>query len=436
MNKTISNVIDTDYHGYAMYVLEHRAIPSAIDGLKPTHRKLLYSMLNDYKGKKTKCNDLGSISKHNYHHGEASAMGAVVTLTADYNNNVPLFTGHGNFGSRLIQEAAAPRYIFASLNNNFYDYFSDFEVCSPHKDKDNPEPQTYLPVIPWVLVNGIEGIAVGFACKFMPHSPKDLAKACIQYLNGKKIPNLIPSFPQFTGEVVEDTESGTIGKYLLRGTVNRTKRNTWEISEVPYGFDRETYFNHLSKMEDQGKLVDFEDNCDKSGFRFTVKLDGEQDKKCQSDPLSYFKLEKSVTENYTTLDEFGKLKIFDNKQEIVKYFCDYRLTKFAEKLKYDENKLNEEISWLSIKMQFIMDVSSNKIELKTQKKSQWLEDIPKFYNCSKESANNLLNISVVDMTEDYISNLKNKIKDKKSQLEELLKLNAKEVFLSKLKVII
>lgn len=431
--RDIGNIIDNEYLEYSMYTLENRAIPSAIDGAKPVHRKILYAMLNIHRGKKTKNSDLGSISSLNYHHGEISAIKAVETLTAPYSNNVPLFQGHGNFGSRLIQEAASPRYIFSSLNEKFYDYFGDFEVCPPHKDTDNPEPQTYLPYIPWVLVNGIEGIAVGFATKFLPHDPKHLAKACISYLGGKPIPELIPTFPHFSGTVVADTTDGAVGKYIVSGTINRVKRNTWQITEVPYGHDRESIFNILTKMEEDNKLSDFEDECDKSGFKFTIKLNGEQDDTCASNPLKYFKLEKSVTENYTTLDENGKLKLFDNKSEIIKYFCDYRLTKVAEKLEYDKKKLSDEIDWLNVKYSFIQDVANNKIILKEKKKDEWLTILPTKYKCTRDDGVNLLGISVIDMTEDYLVNLKDKISNKNLQLVEMQKLVPKEVFLSKLK---
>lgn len=436
IDRSIGDVIDKEYLDYSMYTLENRAIPSIIDGLKMVHRKLLYAMINEYKGKKTKNADLSGISKFGYHHGEMSAAKAIETLTAEYNNNVPVFQGHGNFGSRMIQEAAAPRYIFSSLNEKFHDYFGDFEVCPPHKDSDNPEPQTYLPYIPWVLVNGIEGIAVGFATKFLPHDPKDLAKACSAYLNGKKIPELIPKFPDFTGTVTQDTENGIIGKYIVRGMVERAKRNTWHISEVPYGHDRESIFNMLTKMEDENKLSDFEDECDKSGFKFTVKLNGEQDEKCQKNPLAYFKLEKSVTENYTTLDENGKLKLFKNKTEIIKYFCDYRLTKVAEKLEFDKAKLDGEIAWLKSKYNFINDVANNRVILKDKKKDEWLTILPGKYKCSEDDSRNLLNIAVIDMTQDYLANLQSKIKDKQNQLIEVSKLVPKEVFLSKLKTLI
>ena len=107
--RTLTQIIDTEFREFSMYTIENRAIPSVIDGLKPTQRKLLYAMITEYKGHKTKVAELGGgLAKMNYHHGEGSAQGAAIGLGSDWNNNAPVFTGHGNFGSRLVPEAAAP----------------------------------------------------------------------------------------------------------------------------------------------------------------------------------------------------------------------------------------------------------------------------------------------------------------------------------------
>lgn len=431
--QTVKSLIDSDYMSYAMYVLENRAIPSCIDGFKPVSRKVLFSMLEDHKGKKTKVSDLGGISKHNYHHGEGSAMGAAITLGAEWQNNVPVFTQYGNFGTRLVPEAAAPRYIFAGLNPEFKKYFMDFGVCDAHSDKDNPEPQTYLPIIPWVLVNGIEGIAVGFACKYAPHNPKNLAKACIAYLSNKKIDNnlLVPSWPGFKGQVVPD-ESGDTSKTKLIGTVERVKRNTWVISEVPFGVDRETYYNHLAKMEEDSKIEDFEDACDDSGFNFKVNLNGQQDATCQKDPVSYFKLSKIYSENYTALDEKGKLKLFTDKSEIVSYFCDYRLKKTEDKLARDivvEQTKNE---WLRAKKDFISvfmkknltsvsKVDMESIALKITPKEDWVSK--------------LIRIPAFEFTTNSVNELDAEITTSDDELVRLKSLDARTVFIERLKVI-
>lgn len=434
VNKTVTEIIDNEYKAYAMYVLENRAIPSYIDGFKPSHRKILYSMLNYYKGKKVKVAELGtSISQFNYHHGETSAMGAAITLTANWNNNMPIFRGHGNFGTRLIQEAAAPRYIFADLNPDFYKYFNDFDVCNKHIDLENPEPQQYLPTIPWILVNGIEGIAVGFACKFLSHSTKDIAKACTLAVKNKlKDSYVLPvTLPGFKGEIIQEDHN----KIITRGIVERTKRNTWTITEVPWGYDREKFFNQLDKMLEQNKIVDFEDMCDESGFKFVVKMDTVTDAKCEKDPIEFFKLEKAFTENYTALDENGRIILFNNKLEIIRRFVDFRIAKVGERIAYDINKLSNDINWLTTKLSFVKDVVNKKINLLKFTRAELHETCMQKYNIEKDISTKLLSIPVFDMTTDMIAELEAKIEKLNNDKTTLIESDPTEIYLSMLKTI-
>ena len=432
-NKTVAQTIDSDYRHYAMYVLENRAIPCYIDGFKPVHRKLFYAMLNEHRGKKTKVSDLGGISKFNYHHGESSAMGAAVTLTAEWNNNVPLFQGHGNFGSRLIQEAAAPRYIFASANPEINKYFSDFEVCDKNSDEDSPEPQTYLPNIPWVLVNGVEGIAVGFACRYLPHSPVDIAKACQLAVKGKlKDDYVIPvTFPGFRGEVIQETPT----KVVTRGIVTRVKRNTWQITEAPWGYDRDQMFNQLDKMMADNKIVDFDDDCNDTGFNFLVKLDSACDAKCQKDPIAYFKLEKAFTENYTALDETGKLRLFQSKPEIIRAFVEYRVKKIGDKIQYDIKDVSSKLTWAMLKLNLISDVLERKIDLLTMKRVDLIAYTVDEYAASEENAAKLAQIPIVDMTTDKLADLRLEIAKLGAALEDLRKLVPTDVYAARLSAI-
>lgn len=434
--KSITEVIDGEYKDYAMYVLENRAIPSYVDGLKPTSRKVLYSMLKHFKGKKTKVAELGSsiTSVANYHHGEASAMGAVVTLTAAWNNNVPLFRSYGNFGSRLINEAAAPRYIFCDLNPDFYKYFTDFSVCEKNSDADNPEPQQYLPIIPWVLVNGIEGIAVGFACKYMPHDPKDIAIACLSAVKGSlnKDAHIPVTLPGFKGTILQD---GT-DRIITRGAVEKTAKNKWNITEVPWGNDREKFFNMLDKMMENGKILEFEDNCDNTGFNFTIKLDQSQNKECESDPIAYFKLEKPFTENYTALDEKGKLVLFENKNQIIERFVKFRIQKVDERLKKDIEHISSDILFLEAKSKFITDVINGNINFLKTKKADLISQCIDSYVIEKESAEKIVATPIYSMTIDSVKELQSKINSLIKERKTLEKSDATNIYINMLNEII
>lgn len=431
--KSVTETINTDYKEYAQYVLSNRAIPCYIDGFKPCARKLLYAMLNQHKGKKTKISDLGGISNVGYNHGETSAMGAAINMAADWSNNVPVFQQHGSFGSRLIPEAAAPRYIYASLNETFYKYFTDFDVLDPRPDIDDPEPRTYLPNIPWVLVNGIKGIAIGFACEYLPHDPVDIAKACKLALSNRLKDDTIltPSFPGFFGTV----EAETHNKFITTGKIERSKRNTWEISELPWGVNREKFFNQLVKMELEGLIQDFDDNCSDT-FNFTIKVNTKQDAEIQKDPIKYFKLQKSYTENYTALDENGSLVLFETKIEIIKKFVAFRLKKIQDQLDYEISKCEKELYWLNAKLSFVKDVLDEKISFKTTTRKQLTDHCIKVYNIDSTTATRLVNISIVDITKDMVSQLEDKIDSVTKTKTEFEQSDSKQLLVERLDDII
>jgi DNA topoisomerase-2 len=433
--KTITEAIDTDYKEYAMYTISNRAIPCYIDGFKPSSRKILYGMLKEGKNRKVKVADAGSISKYNYHHAEQAAMGAVVTLSADWNNNAPIFKQHGAFGTRLIPEAAAPRYIHISLSDNFDKYFQDFDVLEYDKDPDNgPEPKTYLPNIPWVLVNGIKGIAVGFACTFLPHNPKDIAEIGIKYLNGKNIDNEIlkPTFPDFYGDIIVEDHN----KFKTVGKIEKKSKNQWEITEVPVGYTREKYFDILTKLMNDGKIQDFDDNSSK-GFNFVIKVDPKQDKEIAKDPIKYFKLEQTLTENYTALDENSHLVLFEKKTDIIKKFFDYRVAKIKEQIDYDLDKINKQMIFNEMKIIFIEQVLKNEIDLRKLNKKELISHLEKEFEIvnDSETVNKLIGIPVYSMTVDAVKELEAIVKKQEKEIIALQKLKPKTVMLDRLKKI-
>lgn len=422
IKSTISAEIDSGFLDYSMYTLQNRAIPSAIDGFKPSARKLVYSMLTDYPTRKVKVAELaGSISKYGFHHGEASAEGAIVTLTADWNNNCPVFTGHGNFGSRLIQEAAAARYIFASLSPEFKRYFIDTDIAPASPNDENPEPAHYLPTIPWVLVNGISGIAVGFACNILPRPVKSLAVAVKSYLKNPgqfmlRNELIQPSFPAFKGTVTGDPENPLAWK--THGLIEYVGKYTYQITELPIGYDREAYVTLLNDMVDTDKIKDYEDNCSEAGFGFTVKVTAAAKEKIDQDPLKYFKLTKSHTENLTTLGVDGKLKIFKSVNDLIKYFCDYRLQKFDEKIQFELANVTQDITVLRDRVKWINLVASGKVGFKQLDRAGLLALIANKVTAA-EHGKKFINIPLYECTQESITLLEEKIAAALIKLDQL-----------------
>lgn len=433
--KTITEVIDGGYLDYAMYVLQSRAIPSAIDGQKTVNRKLIYAMLTEHGGKRTKLVDLGSISKFNYHHGESSATEAASHMAASWCNNAPLFGQHGNFGSRLVQEPSSPRYIHASLSENFKKFFIDTEVAPKNFDVENPEPAYYLPIIPWVLVNGVSGIAVGFKCDIMPRAIKDVVAATKSYLKNpqkflKENVVITPTFPNFRGTVERRGDN----QWKTRGIIDYKGKNTYVISELPWGYDRASYVTLLNEMCDKDLIKDYTDDCSKSGFGFTVKVSVVDKVKIDADPYKYFSLDKIHTEILTTMGIDGKLKIFQSVAELVAYFCDFRTTKFADKIEYDKNVLRHDVLVANDKRKFLLSVINNVIDFKRTNK----EDLLKFIVDTVTDADHgkrFINIPLYACTVDALTELNSDIIDMGKKLDVLSENTPEKVFLDKLNIV-
>jgi len=360
----VTELIDGQYKDYSKYVLYSRAIPHMIDGLKPSQRKILYTALKTANTSRIKTASLSgnTISQANYHHGDASLNDAITKMVQLHSNNIPLLEGEGSFGSRLVPDAAAPRYTYVKMSQNFEKYFADTMVADKSIDPEDPEPAFYLPIIPWVLVNGVKGIAVGFATDIQPRNPKEIAKLCQAYLKGKNIDKetLLPYYPEFEGKIYEELDS-----VYCEGNFTLTGQTKLEITEVPVGFTRESYVQVLDKLEETGKIVSYTDKCDKTGFKFDVTL--KRGKKMKDHQIvRLFKLKKKINENITVIDHEGKLKVYDSPIDIIKEFCDYRRGKYEERYEY---LIEEGISALDIikaKVKFIELIIQGTLDFKNK----------------------------------------------------------------------
>lgn len=428
----VTELIDNQYKDYSKYVLYSRAIPNMIDGLKPSQRKILYTALKTAKNARIKTASLSGnvISQANYHHGDASLNEAITKMVQPFVNNVPLLKGEGSFGSRLVPEAAAARYTYTRTHKNFETYFADTMVADKSKDAEDPEPAFYLPIIPWVLVNGIKGIAVGFATEIQPHDPKELAKLCSEYLGGKDISKrkLLPSYPDFTGKIEE--VNGDVfcnGVYKLKGS---TKLN---ITEVPIGFTRESYVILLDKLESESKIVSYIDMCDASGFKFDITL---RRGKALTDNqiVSMFKLKKKLNQNLTVINELNQLKVYDNTIDIIKDFCDYRVTKYTDRYEWLINKGNDDLKLMLSKIKFIESVISGKLNFKNKNKQQ-IRDELKTIKEDDETIDILIRMPMYSLCQDEIDKLKSQGAELSTQIKGWETIDVNEQFIKELKVI-
>ena len=427
----VTELIDGQYKDYSKYVLYSRAIPHMIDGLKPSQRKILYTALKTAKSNRIKTASLSgnTISQANYHHGDASLNDAITKMVQSHSNNIPLLQGEGSFGSRLVPDAAAPRYTYVQMSDNFETYFADTMVADKSIDPEDPEPAFYLPIIPWVLVNGVKGIAVGFATDIQPRNPKEIAKLCQAYLNGKNIDKetLLPYFPDFDGKVYEELDS-----VYCEGNFTLTGQTKLEITEVPVGFTRESYVQILDKLEDIGKIVSYTDKCDKTGFKFDVTL--KRGKKMKDHQIvSLFKLKKKINENITVIDHEGKLKVYDSPIQIIKDFCDYRIGKYEERYEYLVEEGTAGLGTIHAKVRFIEMVIDGTLEFKNKNRQTIKKELTNHF---KESIiDTLIKMPIYSLCQDEVKKLVAEGNALNKQIETWRIIDTTKQFINELKVV-
>ncbi|TNF47588.1 MAG: DNA gyrase/topoisomerase IV subunit A [Bacteroidetes bacterium] len=238
---------------YASYVILERAVPSLYDGLKPVQRRILHSMKEMEDGRYNKvANIIGNTMK--YHpHGDASIGDALVQL----GQKDLLIDCQGNWGNTLTGDgAAAPRYIEARLSK-----FALHVVFNPKTtdwlssyDGRNKEPEQLPVKFPLLLAQGAEGIAVGMACKFLPHNFIELIDQSINHLRGKKV-EILPDFPNGGMADFSNYNDGLRGgKVRVRAKIKKFDNKTLVINEVPYGTTTGSLIDSVIKANDKGKI--------------------------------------------------------------------------------------------------------------------------------------------------------------------------------------
>lgn len=238
---------------YASYVILERAVPHIDDGLKPVQRRILHSFKEKDDGRFNKVANIVGHTMQYHPHGDASIGAAIVNL----GQKELLIETQGNWGNVLTGDnAAAPRYIEARLSKFANDVLFNPKttVWASSYDGRNKEPVTLPSKFPLTLAQGVEGIAVGLACKILPHNFNELIDACIASLQKKKF-ELFPDFPQGGLADVTDYNDGLRGgKVRVRASIEVTKKKLLTITEIPYGTTTVSLTDSILKANDQGKV--------------------------------------------------------------------------------------------------------------------------------------------------------------------------------------
>jgi DNA topoisomerase-2 len=431
---SITNFLSKEYKEFAMYSIEGRAIPSVIDGFKPTQRKIIHISNQVWRTGNEKTKKVFQLAgvvadQAYYHHGNASLENAIITMAQRFKNNAPLLEEEGQFGSLRSPQAGAPRYIGTKLNENFKLLYKDSELLEfKEEEGEQIEPKFFLPIIPTVLINGSSGIAVGFASNILNRDVKSIIECCQKILSDKKISEVKPSLVGFTGDYTQDLENNK--KWYIRGKFTRANTSTVKISELPPSLTYEKYEEILDKLVDDKLIVSYDDNC-KDNIDYTIKFTRSDLEKLDDEKLvKLLKLEETSTEIYSTLDESGKLMIFESTTDIIEYFVNFRLTYYHKRKQFLLDKLNRELKILSNKGRFIKAIIDGKLKVNNVAKAQIIEGIESLgLDKIDDSYDYLLRMPIYSLTKEMYDKLKEDFKIKKEEIVKLEATDPKDMYL-------
>ncbi len=451
---SLQEEMQRSYLEYAMSVIVGRALPDARDGLKPVQRRILFAMhelgLTPDRPFRKCARVVGDVLGKYHPHGDQAVYDALVRLVQNFSTKYPTLDGHGNFGSVDNDPPAAMRYTetrLAPIAHKGYlaEIGSDTVNFSNNFDGSQREPDVLPAQLPFLLLNGSSGIAVGMATNIPPHNLGELVDGLIALIenndiNNKKLYNIIkgPDFPT-GGELIYDKsikelyETGK-GSITIRGVINKEeinlgkgkhKKNALIISELPYQVSKAGWIEKLAELVNSGKIYgisDIRDESDRDGMRIVIEL-----KKDSNTELIVSNLYKKTTLQTNFGAIFlalikGKpvqlnLKQYLNfflefREETIRKRTNYFLKNTLEKLEISEglSKATKDIK----KVIGIIENSENSAEAKSKLTEKFL--------LSEKQANSVLDMPLKKLTTLEKNQIDNDIKNMEEQKNYFQKL--------------
>lgn len=390
----LETIIKDEYRNYQIYTLMDRAIPYLQDGLKPSQRRILFTLWRNQSKGLMKVTGLTGLVLTLHPHGPASVESSIVNLAQDYtfSNNYPLIDKKGYFGERMETQAAAGRYIECKLGEVakilLFDDMNQVTMV-PNYDEKVMEPLGLLPKLPLMLLNGAEGIGTGFSSVIPSFNHKDIIKSMVQFVETGSARKLKPWVRNYS-EVVSVEKGGKIifpmGFKEISGKIY--------ITELPRGYDAKKVYKYLNKFIDQDLIKDYIDSTvDNTVMIELIFKRGQQP--TLEEVEKKMGASSSLSPNYTLISERG-VKVLDKPEEIIEIFTNQRLgivKRRYELLILDAkerlNKNNEIIRFIKQKHYAIAEKKANRkayVDYLVTKKfhySEYLADMA-IYRMTKE----------------------------------------------------
>ena len=406
-----------------------RSIPSLVDGLKPSQRKIIFACIKRKLYSEIKVSQLaGYVSEvSSYHHGEASLQDTIINLSQTFtgSNNMNLLEPVGQFGTRLLggKDSSSPRYIFTHLSKNFKELFDDDDLdLLDYLDDDGQliEPKFYVPTLPLLLINGACGIGTGFSTDIPCFNPDDIKDRLLRLVENEDsdIPELTPWYNGFTGEIKKIEEN----KWTSHGIYN-IKANVITITELPVGTWTEDYKSFLDKLETESVIYSYKNMSTETDVHFEIKMPLETvyEWKDNHEIEKKFKLIGHISaKNMYVFNENNEIVKMESPEEIIYHFWRIRNEYYLKRQTNLMKKLSHELGIITAKINFVNDVIEEKIKVFRQKLeyiNKQLEE--KRYIKVENSYTFLTDMKIHTFSEDTIEKLLKKQKDLHNELEKI-----------------
>ena len=366
--RNIVNEVEKSFLEYSMSVIVSRALPDLRDGLKPVHRRILYTMYEDNltpdKPFRKSATTVGAVLGRYHPHGDTSVYDAMVRMAQDFSYRYVLVEGHGNFGSIDGDGAAAYRYTEARLSKLSLELLRDINKntidFTPNFDNTTKEPVVLPSRFPNILVSGTMGIAVGMATNIPPHNLGEVIDGCIAYIdnNNITISELMkyikgPDFPTAATilgvngiKKAYETGKGTITIRSKVELVENNNKNQIIVTELPYQVNKKALQERIAELVRE-KIIDgisdlHDESNLKNGIRLVITLKKEANANVVLNNLyKHTQLQTSFGIIFLMLDE-GQPKIL-NLKEIISKYIDYQKIIIIRRTKFELEKAENRV---------------------------------------------------------------------------------------------
>jgi len=425
--------IHKDLIHFSNYNLE-RSIPSVMDGLKTSQRKILYSAFKRNLTHEIRVAQFaGYVSEHSgYHHGEASLNEAIIGMAQDFMgaNNMPWLVPAGQFGTRLQggKDSASPRYIHTHLQPCIKHLVpaADFPVLTYRDDDGLPvEPDWYAPILPMLLVNGARGIGTGYSTSIPSYNPRQLRSmltAWLSDIDDALDETMTPYVQGFKGTVRDD---GTmVGVY-------QAEKDAFRITELPPGTWTQDYREWLEKELAEGRIKDYVDVSTDTQINILVKGIAEP-------ALVKSLTEKVKTTNMHAFNAKGQITKYDSPNAILKEYAEMRLSLYETRRQHQIRTLESELPYHENVMRFIDDqcLDSPQVVLKKKSRAECDAIFGKFgYATIEDGYEYLMRLPVSSFTAEQSAKHRTKLAELRVEVDRLKATTPADLWLTELSVL-